>query len=575
MDDTESKRVDDITRAVNDLLKGRRPVRLAVGTQPNDEIRQLSMFVNRLTDALCAGTSSAVDLSEGRLGEEINCRLAFGGALKNLQASLRHLTWQAQQVAKGDLSERVAFLGDFSVAFNNMVEQLDADRRRLLEQEHALQRQAEELRHALHAAETATQAKSQFLANMSHEIRTPMTAILGFAETLLEPDLPASEHREAVCTIQRNGEYLLALINDILDLSKVEAGRLDVERIRCSPCNVLAEVASLMGQRVRSKGLRFQIAFTGAVPETIQSDPTRLRQILINLAGNAVKFAQTGAILIVVNFESAPTPQLEFAVVDSGIGMTAEQKTRLFRPFTQADSSTTRRFGGTGLGLTISKKLAQALGGDIDVWSEPGRGSVFRVRVAAGSLDGVRMLDDPLAVTTASSLATKAPEKPVTAAPLACRILLAEDGPDNRRLITRVLEKAGAAVTAVENGSLAVDAALAAYAGGEPFDVILMDMQMPVMDGYTATSQLRQAEYAGVIIALTAHAMETAREECLAAGCDDYASKPIDRRRLLDTILRHLHPAAAHATGGMAHACVAMRSGKDHSPADNLTSRET
>ena len=544
MDETESKRIDDITRVMNDLLKGHQPIRLTVGTQPNDEIRQLSMFVNRLVDALNAGTCSALDLSEGRLGGEINCRLAFGSTLKNLQAALRHLTWQAQQIAEGDFSQRVDFLGEFSDAFNWMVQKLDNDRHRLLEQECALQHQAEELRQALGTAEAATQAKSQFLANMSHEIRTPMTAILGFAETLQEPDLPESEQREAVTTIQRNGQYLLALINDILDLSKVEAGRLVVEKIRCSPCQVLAEVASLMCARVKSKGLTLQIAYTGAVPETILSDPTRLRQILINLVGNAIKFMSAGTILMVVNFEATPTPQLEFAVVDSGIGMTAEQKTRLFRPFTQADSSTTRKYGGTGLGLTISKKLAQALGGDIEVWSEPGHGSVFLVRVDTGSLDDVRMLDDPLAATTVSPPADETPEKPIAETPLACRILLAEDGPDNQRLITRLLEKAGATVTAVENGKLALDAALAAREGGTPFDIILMDMQMPVMDGYTATGRLRQAGYTGAVIALTAHAMETARDECLAAGCDDYASKPIDRRKLLDTILRHLHPAA-------------------------------
>jgi signal transduction histidine kinase/ActR/RegA family two-component response regulator len=548
MNEAETRRVDDITRTVNELLRGRRPPRLAVDTQPADEIRQLSMFVNRLADALEAGTHSALDLSEGRLRAAIDCRLAFGGALKNLQAALRHLTWQAQQVAGGDLSQRVEFLGEFSVAFNCMVRRLDCDRRRLLEQEHALQCHADELRQALATAEAATLAKSQFLANMSHEIRTPMTAILGFAETLLEPDLPEAERREAVYTIRRNGEYLLALINDILDLSKVEAGKLEIEQVRCSPCKVLAEVASLMGVRAKAKGLALQIAYTGAVPETIRSDPTRLRQILINLVGNAVKFSEAGTILIVVHFESAPAPQLEFAVVDSGVGMTREQMARLFRPFTQADASTTRRFGGTGLGLTIAKRLAQALGGDIDVWSEPGHGSVFRMSVATGPVDGVKMLDDPLAATAVSPRADEAPEQPSAAGPLACRILLAEDGPDNRRLITRLLEKAGAVVTTVENGQLAVNAALAARENGAPFDIILMDMQMPVVDGYAATAQLRQHGYTGVVIALTAHAMEAARNECLKAGCDDYASKPIDRKRLMDTILRHLRSAAACTT---------------------------
>ena len=550
MNENEIGRLDHITRTVSELLKGRHPAPLPEDTQPDDEIRQLSTFVNRLANALDDSTRSARDLSEGKLSAEIACPLALGGALKNLQASLRHLTWQAKQVAEGDFSQRVGFLGEFSAAFNWMVGRLDGDRRRLLEQERRLQLHADELQRARDAAEAATLAKSRFLANMSHEIRTPMTAILGFAETLLEPDLGEVERCRAVRTIQRNGNHLLALINDILDLSKVEAGKLEVERIRCSPCSVLAEVASLMEARVKVRGLKLQIAYTGPIPETITSDPTRLRQILINLVGNAVKFSETGIILIVTHFEPAPVRQIEFAVVDSGVGMTAEQQARLFRPFTQADSSTTRKFGGTGLGLTIAKRLAQALGGDIDVWSEPGCGSVFRVTVATGSLEGVRTLDDPLAATTVAQQADERTEKASVTSLPACRILLAEDSPDNRLLISRLLERAGATVMAVENGQVAVEAALAARAGGTPFDIILMDMQMPVMDGYAATAKLRQEGYTGVVVALTAHAMESARDECLAAGCDDYASKPIDRKRLLGTVLNHLRPAGASTTGG-------------------------
>jgi signal transduction histidine kinase/ActR/RegA family two-component response regulator len=549
MNEAESRRVDDITRTVNELLTGRRPCHLAVDGQPADEIRQLSVFVNRLVDAVDASTCSAVDLAEGRLHAEIASQLALGGAFKSLQAALRHLTWQAQQVAAGDLSQRVEFLGEFSVAFNCMVERLDSDRRRLLEQDTDLKHHADELQHAVETAEAATHAKSQFLANMSHEIRTPMTAILGFAETLLEANLPEAERQEAVRIIQRNGQYLLALINDILDLSKIEAGKLEIEPVRCSPYNVLAEVTGLMAERATAKGLVLQVAHTGPVPATIRTDPTRLRQILINLVGNSVKFSSRGTILIVVHFESAAVPQLEFAVVDSGVGMTTAEMARLFRPFTQADSSTTRRFGGTGLGLTIAKRLTEALGGEIDVWSEPGHGSVFRVSVATGPLDGVRMLDDPLAPTATSAKVKDASTESSAAECLGCRVLLAEDGPDNRRLITRVLEKAGAAVTSVENGQLAVDAALAACEDGAPFDVILMDMQMPVLDGYAATAQLRQRGYTGTIIALTAHAMESARAECLKAGCDDYASKPIDRKKLVELILRCTRAAPVCTAG--------------------------
>ena len=549
MTEDEIRRIDDITRSVSELLRGRNPRRLAEDVQPHDEIRQLSAYVNRLAEALDNGARSARDLSEGRLSTAPDCQLAFGGALKNLQAALRHLTWQAKQVAEGDFTQRVSYLGEFSDAFNWMVKTLDRDRSTLLEHERHLSSQAEQLREALGAAEAATRSKSQFLANMSHEIRTPMTAILGFAETLLEPGLSDAEGRDAVLTIRRNGEYLLSLINDILDLSKVEAGKLEVERVACSPCSVLAEVAALMETRAKSQGLEIQIAYTGAMPETITSDPTRLRQILINLLGNAIKFTSKGVVLIVVNLQNESVPRLEFAIVDSGIGMNAEQQARLFRPFTQADSSTTRKFGGTGLGLTIAKRLAEALGGDIVVWSEPGCGSVFRASVATGELDGVRMLDDPLAATTASPQAPDARASLSAVTLPACRVLLADDGPDNRRLIARLLEKAGASVTTVENGQQALDAALTARADGAPFDVILMDIQMPVMDGYTATARLREAQYSGAIIALTAHAMASARDECLAAGCDDYASKPIDRKRLLGAVLEHLPAVAAPATG--------------------------
>ena len=399
-------------------------------------------------------------------------------------------------------------------------------------------------------AEMASAAKSEFLANMSHEIRTPMTAILGFAEAAMEGcparcDFGAGEHRQHLQTIMRNGQYLLQLINDILDLSKIEAGKLAVERIACSPCQVVAEVESLVQVRSAARGLELRIEYEDGIPETIQSDPIRLRQILINLMGNAVKFTELGHVDLVTRLASLPDggPAIEFDVVDTGVGMTDEQAARLFKPFSQADASTTRKFGGTGLGLAISKRLGEALGGDVQlVESKPGVGSRFRLTVATGSLDGVRMLECPAEShrVLPEAQAEAAPE----VGPLDCRILLAEDGPDNQRLITHVLKKAGAEVTVVENGQLAVDAALAATHGRRekdperPFDVILMDMQMPVMDGYTATSTLREQGYTGPIIALTAHAMASDRQKCVDSGCDDYASKPIDRRKLIETI-RH------------------------------------
>ncbi len=385
-------------------------------------------------------------------------------------------------------------------------------------------------------ADAANLSKSAFLANMSHEIRTPMTAILGFAQNLLDLELPAAERLNNARTICRNGEHLLQLINDILDISKIEAGKLEVERIRCSPVQVVAEVQSLMQVGADAKRLPMHVEFIGRIPETIETDPTRLRQILVNLLGNAIKFTEAGSVRLVTRIVEGPA--LQFEVIDTGIGMTPAQLQRLFQPFAQADSSKTRRFGGTGLGLTISRRLAEMLGGTVTVNSASGEGSAFTVTIATGALDGIPLLDNPTQALTLKMESPSAPQPEDLG--LDCRILLAEDGPDNQRLITHLLRKAGAEVTVAENGRQAVEAALAAHNGGNPFDVILMDMQMPVMDGYEASALLRAKGYRGAIVAFTAHAMASDREKCLAAGCDEYASKPIDRGQLLATIRRQL-----------------------------------
>ncbi len=410
-------------------------------------------------------------------------------------------------------------------------------------------RAEEKLRIAKHRAEAASEAKSAFLANMSHEIRTPMTAILGFTDVLLDASgagSASSERLEAAKTIKRNGEHLLELINGILDLSKIEAGKLSVERVPCSPSQLIADAASLMRVRAESTGVQLRIEYNGPIPQIIRTDPTRLRQILINILGNAFKFTELGTVRLITQLD-APRAAIEFDVVDTGVGMTRDQAANLFRPFTQADTSTTRRFGGTGLGLTISKRLAQLLGGDVSlVQTSPGKGSRFRITVATGPLDGVGMLTDPHAA------AAFVPEEMTLAAdsdtePLAGRrILLAEDGPDNQRLIAHFLRKAGAEVTLAQDGKQALDAALLARRRRAPFDVILMDMQMPVMDGYTATRQLRERDYSGAVIALTAHAMGQDRQKCLAAGCDDHAPKPVKRQELIEVVRRYL-PARAEA----------------------------
>ncbi len=416
-----------------------------------------------------------------------------------------------------------------------------------------------ESREARRAAEVANRARGEFLANMSHEIRTPMTAILGFADILLEhgnlADAPP-ERIDAARTIKRNGEYLLGIINDILDLSKIDAGKMAVERIACSPCQIIADVAALVRVPADAKGLPVSIHYVGAIPESIHTDPTRLRQILINVAANAVKFTEVGSVRLITRLaHDGGKPVLQCDIADTGLGLTDEQVGRLFQPFTQADMSTTRQFGGTGLGLSISKHFAQMLGGNVAVVeTEPGVGSRFRITVSTGPLDGVKMIEDPTSV----SAAWPAPTQPEAIAPEAklagCHILFAEDGPDNQRLISHVLKHAGATVTVVENGKLAVDAVLEAREAGTSLDVILMDMQMPVMSGYDATRLLRRKGHLGPIIALTAHAMASDRQKCLDAGCDGYAAKPIDRTTLIELIRSYFGRTHRDASSGPAHA---------------------
>ncbi|PHS02596.1 MAG: hypothetical protein COA78_20805 [Blastopirellula sp.] len=399
----------------------------------------------------------------------------------------------------------------------------------------------QDMRIAKDSAEAATQSKSEFLANMSHEIRTPMTAILGFADIVLG-NVKDPENIEGLKTVQRNGHYLLKIINDILDLSKIESGKLNVEKIECSPVQILADVASLMRVRCSAKGIELHVEFEGEIPETIQSDPTRLRQILINLVGNAIKFTEVGQVRIVVRLTDRNTQasKLQFDIIDTGIGMNEHQVEKLFQPFVQADTSTTRKFGGTGLGLAISKRLAEKLNGSITLKSKLQEGSTFRLSVETGSLNDVNLIDYPSLELAPEQLENNASRSDPQ---LNCNILLAEDGPDNQRLISFILKKAGAKVTVAENGKIAHDLALQAREAANPFDVILMDMQMPVLDGYQATTQLREANYTGPIIALTAHAMNSDRQKCLNAGCDDFTTKPIDRQKLIALVAQYAEQA--------------------------------
>ena len=394
------------------------------------------------------------------------------------------------------------------------------------------------LKDAKETAESASLAKSAFLANMSHEIRTPMTAIVGYADLLLDPRQTQSDKLDNLQTIRRNARHLLELINDILDLSKIEAGKMKVERIECELPQLIGDVVSLMRPRAMEKGLDLKCTFAGPIPKKMMTDSLRLRQILVNLVGNAVKFTEAGHVELRVSCTRKDgEARVRFDVNDTGIGITHEQMARLFQPFNQADESTTRRFGGSGLGLTISQRLSKLLGGTIAACSTPDKGSTFSVTLNAGPVaesDMIEGLDESLLQSNRGH----APKDPVIT--LVGRILLAEDGRDNQRLITLHLRRAGAEVVLAENGRIAVD-----LATQQCFDLILMDMQMPEMDGYEATSELRRRGLTLPIIALTAHAMADDRSKCLGAGCSDYLTKPVEKELLLATINSYLKRQAA------------------------------
>ncbi len=434
--------------------------------------------------------------------------------------------------------------GYFNRTVVDYIENCVRELERTLSEKRFWEKQKADLKTAREATERAAFSRTQFLASMSHEIRTPMTVILGYADLFSDSRISKESVLEAGKIIRNNAGYLLQILNDILDLSKIEAHKMSVEIQEAELGVILAEVAALFASRAEEKGISLEVSYKTPIPKTIQTDRFRLKQILVNLVGNAVKFTDRGGVRIEASWKSGKTRTLSgllsLEVIDTGIGISKDRIGSIFSPFQQASLSTAKKFGGTGLGLSISRSLVEALEGSLDVRSEEGRGSVFRILLAQqfsrepAWVEKFELLpsDEEVRKPTVSSTP---PAKPLRG----LRILLAEDGFDNQRLFNLILTKAGANVVLASNGEEALKKALRRLKAEKPFDLILMDVQMPIRDGYSATRELRRRHYTAPIVALTAHAMAEEKNKCLEAGCDDYATKPIFREALIKTILKN------------------------------------
>jgi len=532
--------IDKITEAFYLILKGKKPTAIELPEDyPDNEINQAVSYINNFINEYNGVTDLVYNISSGDLNfEPPKGKLLILQSLKNLQASLKHLTWTTQQIAKGDFNHEVDFMGDFSAAFNSMTQQLKdsfAERKKTNE---ILQKRVNELDDARLAmlnmmkdldearseAEDATKAKSEFLANMSHEIRTPMNAIMGMAHLAMKTDLTAKQY-DYLKKVDISAKSLLGIINDILDFSKIEAGKLDMEAVDFQLEETLDNISTLVGIKTQEKGLELLFKTDSSVPSALVGDPLRLGQILINLSNNAVKFTDTGEIVVATELIKKDNAQvtLKFSVIDTGIGMTAEQAAKLFQPFAQADSSTTRKYGGTGLGLTISKRLAEMMGGEIWVESQAGQGSTFSFTANFG-----------LGKEKAKKRFKPASEL------RGMKVLVVDDNATSRSILQEMLQSFSFEVSLAASGKEGITE-LEVASKDKPFELVIMDWKMPGMDGIEASKRIKNQTHLSKIppiILVTAYGREEIMQQAEQAGLDGFLIKPISPSMLFDAIMQ-------------------------------------
>ncbi|MDB4442405.1 response regulator [bacterium] len=535
----EEEDIDKITEAFYLILKGKKPTLIELPEEyPDNEIKQAVNYINKFINEYNSATESIHTISKGELNiEPPKGKLIILQTLKHLHANLRHLTWTTQQIAKGDFSHEVDFMGDFSAAFNSMTQQLKDSFTERKKTNEILQKRIKELDDARRAmlnmmedldearseAEDATKAKSEFLANMSHEIRTPMNAIMGMAHLAMKTELTAKQF-DYLKKVDISAKSLLGIINDILDFSKIEAGKMDMESVDFQLEDTLDNISTLVGIKTQEKGLELLFKTDPSVPTALVGDPLRLGQILINLSNNAVKFTDAGEIVVAIELVKKDKAQvtLKFSIHDTGIGMTAEQAAKLFQPFAQADSSTTRKYGGTGLGLTISKRLAEMMGGEIWVESESGKGSTFSFTANFG-------------LGKEKAKKRYRPSQDLRG----MKVLVVDDNATSRAILQEMLKSFSFEVSLTASGEEGI-AELEAANKDKPFELVIMDWKMPGMDGIEASKRIK--DHKGLrkippIILVTAYGREEVMQQADEVGLEGFLLKPVSPSMLFDATM--------------------------------------